>query len=264
MKFEMKQSDIGYQMIGDGQLLCTFVYIPKGCFHREGGKTITLNSCFMAQFLVTQQLYTAVTGNNPSKFKGNQHPVEMVSWYDAVKFCGKLNKEFKSSEPFMGSELLNLNSLTNDQLNSFKVNPVSSGFRLPTEAEWKYAATGSHNPPGIADKAVIRYAGSNHLDLVGWYRNNNEYETRPVGLKFPNTFGLYDMSGNVWEWCWDWYGEYSNDKLDNPVGAKTGAGRADRGGSWRVGAVNCLVGYRGSNGPVNHGSALGLRLVFIP
>jgi formylglycine-generating enzyme required for sulfatase activity len=264
--FEIQPIATGYQLLIDHQLACTLVSIPKGSFRREDGKIVTVNAFCMARFAVTQDLYEAVTGHNPSSFQGKQHPVEHISWYDAVRFCGILNNELKDYKPLKESGLLKLNNLSDKELDIFNLNPASSGFRLPIEAECEYAAKSNAGNFDPADK-VFKYSGSDILDLVGWYSGNNEYETKPVGLKIPNNFGLYDMSGNVWEWCWDWreknwnYDKYS---LNNPVGARSGEYRVDRGGSWFYGAVNCRSDYRGSNSPDDRYDSLGFRLLFVP
>ena len=259
--FEIRSNDndTNRQLFINNQLACNLIYIPEGSFLREDGKIISVNSFYMSEFAVTQQLYKAVTRNDPSYFKGDQHPVEMVTWYDAVKFCGILNNGLKD---FKGSELLKLNNLSNKELDSFVLNPASPGFRLPTEAEWEYAArgnAGNYNP----DDEVLEFAGSNHLDLVGWYYENNGYETKPVGLLFPNKFGLYDMSGNVWEWCWDWYDNdfYKKSAKTNPVNINKGSRRVVRGGSWRHDSDLSRVAYRRSHTPGSEWSTLGFRLL---
>ncbi len=264
--YELRPIATGYQLLIDQQLACTLVSIPKGSFLREDGKIVTVNAFYMARFAVTQDLYETVTGKNPSSFQGKQHPVEKVTWYDAVRFCGILNNELKDYKPLIDSELLKLNNLENEQLDKFVLDPSSPGFRLPTEAEWEYAAKGNGGNFDPADK-VFKYSGSDNLDLVGWYSGNNEYETKPVGLKIPNNFGLYDLSGNVWEWCWDWMEKdyrYDKDSLNNPVGAKSGAYRVRRGGSWIDYAILCRSVRRYYFTPDNSGSYLGFRLVFVP
>ena len=190
---------------------------------------VTVSSFAIGQTEVTQELWQAVMGNNPSYFKGAKRPVESVSWNDCQAFITKLN-----------------------QLTGKK-------FRLPTEAEWEYAARGGKNSKGY------KYAGSNTIDDVAWYENNADYVsdrgTRPIAQKQPNELGLYDMSGNVWEWCQDWYGSsyYSNSPQTNPTGPSSGSYRVDRGGSWDSNARGCRVSYRYYS-PGYWCNSIGLRL----
>jgi formylglycine-generating enzyme required for sulfatase activity len=139
-----------------------------------------------------------------------------------------------------------------------KVNSRSGGarYRLPTEAEWEYAARGGSFSKGY------KYAGSNNPDEVAWYDNNSGSKTHPVRMKKSNELGLYDMSGNVREWCSNWYGSYSSGSQTNPTGPNTGDGRVFRGGSWVSGATGCLVSYRSYLGPDYRGNDFGFRLVF--
>ena len=190
------------------------------------------NDYYIGKTEVTQALWKAVMGNNPSYFKGyfkgDNLPVENVSWDDCQKFISKLN------------------SLT------------GQNFRLPTEAEWEFAARGGNK------SNHYQYSGSNDLGDVAWYYGNSGDKTHVVATKQPNELGLYDMSGNVWEWCSDWYGNYSSSSLTNPTGPNSGSYRATRGGSWYNYARICRSSDRGASAPDFSGFDLGLRLVLVP
>ena len=186
---------------------------------------VTLSDYAICKFEVTQALWTAVMGNNPSYFEGDNCPVECVSWNDCQAFVMKLN------------------GLTGEN------------FRLPTEAEWEYAARGGNKSKGY------KYSGSNNIDEIAWYHGNSESQTHPVGTKKPNELGIYDMSGNVCEWCNDWYGDYTSTPVNNPTGSSSGSSRVYRGGSWRYGASRCRVSGRNWCGPVSSGNFIGFRLV---
>ncbi len=195
---------------------------------------VTLNGFAIGETEVTQALWQAVMGSNPSKFTGNnQRPVERVSWNDCQEFIAKLNE------------------LT------------GATFRLPTEAEWEYAARGGNKSMGY------KYAGSNTLGDVAWYWDNIPSQTegtagcstQTVATKAPNELGLYDMSGNVDEWCQDWHGAYSSGAQTNPTGPETGTGRVYRGGNWDYAASSCRVSRRNIYNPSYENYYLGLRLV---
>ena len=185
---------------------------------------VTLSDYYIGETVVTQALWKAVMGNNPSSFKGENLPVENISWHDGKEFISKLN------------------ALT------------GKTFRMPTEAEWEYAARGGSKSRGY------KYSGSNTLDDVAWYADNSGGETHEVGTKSPNELGLYDMSGNVWEWCSDWHGNYSSSAQTNPKGPDSGTRRAIRGGGWFSFARYCRCSRRGYNDPDERGNGLGLRL----
>ena len=193
--------------------------------------TVTLSSYSIGETEVTQALWQAVMGNNPSRFSGSKKPVDSVSWDDCQEFIRKLN------------------ALTGEN------------FRLPTEAEWEFAARGGNESCGY------KYAGSNNIDDVAWYwdnilsqsSGNVGYGTQVVATKLPNELGLYDMSGNVWEWCNDWYGDYSSSSQTNPKGPSTGSDRVCRGGGWDYYAWICRVSCRG-NGAPHRSSYFGFRL----
>ena len=179
--------------------------------------SVTLSGYYIGKYEVTQALWEAVMGSNPSKFKGDNLPVECVSWDDVQEFLRKLN------------------AMTGKR------------YRLPTEAEWEFAARGGNSSRGY------KYSGSNNIDNVAWYTDNSGSRTHAVGTKSPNELGIYDMSGNVWEWCQDWYSGsyYGSSPRTNPQGPNSGSYselrgdcRVIRGGCWGNDAGDCRVSYR--------------------
>ena len=186
---------------------------------------VTLSSYYIGETEVTQALWKAVMGSNPSYDEGDDLPVECVSWNDCQTFINLLN------------------SLT------------GKDFRLPTEAEWEFAARGGNQ------SRHTQYSGSSRIDDVAWYKDNSGYGTHPVKTKQPNELGIYDMSGNVFEWCQDWHGDYSSYAKTNPTGASSGAQRLIRGGNWYCPPRYCRSSCRGGNTPEASGCNLGLRLV---
>ena len=183
------------------------------------------NDYYIGKYEVTQALWQAVMNSNPSNFKGDNLPVEQVSWDDCQKFISKLN------------------SIT------------GKTFRLPTEAEWEYAARGGKKSRGY------QYSGSSIISDVAWCYVNSDSKTHAVGTKQSNELGIYDMTGNVWEWCQDWYGSYSSSSQVNPTGDNSGSNRVNRGGSWSYAARVCRSSYRDSIAPDYRNDDLGLRLV---
>lgn len=184
---------------------------------------VSLSSFYICKYEVTQALWRAVMGSNPSYFKGDSLPVESVSWNDCQQFIRKLNY------------------LT------------GQNYRLPTEAEWEFAARGGNSSCGY------KYSGSDYIYNVAWNSDSGD-KTHVVGTKSPNELGLYDMSGNVYEWCSDWYGSYSSSSQPNPTGALSGSSRVVRGGSWRYVDTFCRVSYRNNFAPSISFNNLGLRL----
>ncbi len=206
-----------------------FVKIPSGSFMMGGDKSedekpihqVTIsNDFYMGKYEVTQAQWKVVMSSNPSNFKGDNLPVENVSWEDAQEFIKKLNAKGEGT------------------------------YRLPTEAEWEYAARS-----GTTDN----YAGN--LDAMAWYDKNSDSKSHEVGMKQANAWGLYDMHGNVWEWCEDLYGAYSSSAQTDPTGEISGSTRLLRGGGWSTGAAGLRSAFRGVNSPSHRNTNLGFRVV---
>ncbi|MBN1596385.1 formylglycine-generating enzyme family protein [candidate division FCPU426 bacterium] len=182
----------------------------------------------LARYPVTQKLYFTITKKSPSSLKGDQNPVENVSWNDAMEFCNLLSRKTGLDEYY---------SMSHDGRNII-CNCESDGFRLPSEAEWEYACR--------AGNKEVRYG---ELDRIAWYKENSNSKTHEVGKKEPNTWGLFDMLGNVWEWCWDLYDE-----------KVYGTYRVFRGGGWNDPARGCLASNRRRSHPEFRIDDLGFRL----
>jgi formylglycine-generating enzyme required for sulfatase activity len=231
--------------------------------------TVTLTGFQMSKYPVTQAQYEAVMGSNPSNFKTNitagevqeNRPVEQVSWYDALVFCNKLSKAegLAPAYEILGSDDPDVwgtvPTTSNSYWNAVIIVAGSNGYRLPTEAQWEYAAKG-----GSLSQSYT-YAGSDTVGDVAWYATNGGGKTHEVGKKDPNELNLYDMSGNVVEWCWDWYGTYSGTAQTDPLGAVSGSSRVVRGGYWDYSAENVRSAYRVSDNPSNRFYGIGFRLV---
>lgn len=216
----------GYEEYRHEQTGMVFVLIPAGTFSMgsNDGKDdekpvyeVALDSFLIAKYEVTQEQWQKIMGNNPAKFKGGNNPVEQISWDDCREFCWK------------------------------------TGLRLPTEAEWEYAAR--------AGTTTKYYWGNEPDGNYMWYGEKWESGHQPVGQKQPNGFGLYDMSGNVWEWCADWYGAYNRGSQNNPTGPGSGQARVVRGGSWNVNAFNTRSANRFRYYPSYRNVRIGFRCV---
>ncbi|MBQ1713268.1 MAG: SUMF1/EgtB/PvdO family nonheme iron enzyme [Treponema sp.] len=271
-----------------------YVFVEGGTFNMGSEEfapvhSVTLSSFVMCDHPVTQKEYLDVTGNNPSEFKGDEKPVEHVSWYDAVEYCNALSKR-KGLTPCYEIDKENKDPQNDcdedDKKWTVTCNFDADGYRLPTEAEWEYAARG-----GKACKEY-KFSGSDSVDEVAWYEENaqghlnhlddedeeDEYEdfdedenddeddgygTQPVKTKKPNTLGIYDMSGNVYEWCWDWFGVYDDEPQVNPTGETIPSlDRIARGGSWFWDEGYCTVTYRNITCyPCDPKDDLGFRVV---
>ena len=216
---------------------CTSEQWNDCSFYERPAHDVTLSSYYIGKYEVTQAQWKAVMGSYPSYFIGNDLPVENVSWNDAKAFCEKLSEK------------------------------TGKKYALPTEAQWEFVARG-----GVKSKGY-KYSASNEIGDVAWYYDNSyalgsshpDYGTHAVGTKAPNELGIYDMSGNVWEWCADWHGSYSSDAVTNPMGPYSGDYRVIRGGSWFSGSDDrCRVSYRTCDSPDFCGNSLGFRVVCLP
>jgi len=271
-------------MVCGGQAPDNFVLVKGGTFKNTRsnykGRGITVSSFYMGKYDVTQKEWVEVMGSNPSKFIGDNLPVESVNWYDSLEYCNKRSIK-EGLKPYY-----NLDKTKKDPKNkpdpkfgdlddikwTVTINPGANGYRLPTEAEWEYAAGG-----GQMSKSY-KYSGSDDIDEVAWYWRNsgdkpltgawrwpilqqNHNQTKPIGGKKPNELGLYDMSGNVREWCWDWYGDFLESNATDPKGSPSGFGRVWRGGGWMGDAPFTEPAFRGRLAANGKGPDQGFRVV---
>jgi len=259
--------------------LVEMVLIPAGTFTM--GQTgideatpvhsVTLSGFYMGKYEVTQEQWQAVMVSNPSNFNGSdgkepangevqsKRPVENVSWYDALVFCNKLSMMEGLSPAYSISNSTNPDDWGSVPTTSYstwdtvEIVGGSTGYRLPTEAQWEYACR--------AGTTTVYNTGNTISDNTGWYSINSGSKTHQVGLKPANAWELYDMHGNVWEWCWDWNGSYSSEAQTNPLGASSGSFRVTRGGSYNYSDFYQRSAYRVYEIPNSKYNDLGFRLV---
>ena len=225
----------------------------------EARRQVTVNSFFISKYEVSQKEYQGIMRTNPSGFKGNKLPVENVSWFDALNFCNRLSirEGLNPVYIYSGNEII--------------WDRNADGYRLPTEAEWEYACRAGTDTPfntgaNITSDQVnydgnFPYIGDTAGGLAGDRYEKFLEKTMPIGSYKANAFGLFDMHGNVFEWCWDWYDYYSHEDRTNPVGPASGSFRVIRGGSWINSGVVLRSAYRGIHFPDGGGDRIGIRLV---
>jgi formylglycine-generating enzyme len=246
-----------------------FVLVKGGTFINKKsnyyGKNTSISGFYIGKYEVTQKEWIEVMRSNPSKFKDDNCPVETVCWYDCVEYCNKRSIK-EGLKPYYNIDKNRKDPNNTNDLDDVKwtvtVNAEADGYRLPTEAEWEYAAGGGQKSKNYT------YCGSNDIDEVAWYWKNsgdtiltgswlwstienNHCKIKPVGGKMPNELGLYDMSGNVREWCWDWHESNSTDDLQ---------GRAWRGGGWIGAGFCCGSSFRGNHQANGKGPDQGFRV----
>ncbi|MDR2095918.1 MAG: SUMF1/EgtB/PvdO family nonheme iron enzyme [Treponema sp.] len=261
-----------------------FRYVPAGSFQRDGtaaNVSIITGGYWMGETEVTQELFQAVMGINPSSFTSgaaagetqNRRPVEQVNWYDAIAFCNKLSIAAGKEPVYSVSGVSDWAALAYSSIptsddstwDAATWDKSTNGYRLPTEMEWMWAAMGADTSvqPNITgyDKAFAGSTGSNSIDEYAWYDTNSDSKTHEVGKKNANELELKDMSGNVFEWCWDWHDSYPAEGTTDYTGAASGAARVIRGGSWSNYASICAVSCRVNTYPDNRFDDLGFRVV---
>jgi len=236
------------------------VFVQGGTFNLVSNYTVTLSSYYIGRYEVTKAEWASVmTGN--SNGISDTYPIDKVSWYGIMVYCNRRSIQ-EGLSPCYGkggdTNPDNWGSVPNSldaEWNAITMNMNVDGYRLPTEAEWQFAARGGNQ------SQAYYYSGSNTVGNVAWYYQNSGNTTHPVHTKAPNELGIYDMSGNVSEWCWDWYDDYPQGSFTDPMGVGNGSYRVVRGGCWNDTESSCTVSDRGFNNPYEHNNYNGIRIL---
>jgi formylglycine-generating enzyme required for sulfatase activity len=261
------------------------VSIPGGTFQMGSNNTalesetgndeepvhsVTVSSFYMDSTDVTQASYQSLMGVNPSYFNtgasASRRPVESMTWYDAVLYCNARSKHdgYDTVYSYTSIGFYSGGTAGNgcDSLGNLTINYTQNGYRLPTEAEWEYACRAGSTADYYWGQSypLQPSADTAEISAHAWWLNSND-STQPVATKPANAFGLHDMSGNVWQWCNDWYGSYSAGAQTNPTGPSTGSSRVLRGGSWNYAVVGLCAAFRGYNLPDGWNYVYGFRCV---
>jgi len=269
---------------GGGPPTIKMVYVPAGSFQRdaeEGNISVITKPYYLGKYQITRQQFKDIMGTDPSSTgysSGMDDPVQYVNWYHAIAFCNKLSLLEGLTPAYTVSGVSNWANLafssiptsSNTDWDGATCDFNASGYRLPTEMEWMWAAMGA--PADGQNGGINRtgyskaYAGEGYgtgtsIGNYAWYTSNSSSKTHPVGGKLPNELGLYDMTGNVWEWCWDWHASYPTGAQTDYTGAGSGSNRVIRGGRWGFIASYCTVANRSYYHPYYQSYNIGFRIL---
>ena len=244
-------------LIFENLAFSSMVFVEGGKFLFDGNTECEVSSFFIGQYLVTQEIWGIIMASNPSLLKGLNFAVNSITWYDSLEFCNRLS-QIKGLDEFYRIEKENQDQKNKNEKDNLKwlvsSNFKSKGYRLLTEKEFEYVARGGQFSKGT------EYPGSNNMNEIGWFDDRPIKCVEELGMKIPNELGIYDLSGNLWEWCWDWYEESPNHPFRMSPRANNGKFKVLRGGSWVFPAEPSRVYNRHKDNPDTKIFDRGLRL----